>query len=177
MKLYLCSALPVYVFILTAGVLLLIPSFSNTARAQCAVIICKEAPELPPLESESDLVFFPFAISQGGNTDTVEIAANGKCDGEAFSGNDFEVVEEPLPVWILADIECSDSARVEASFIDNGVSLDCLGGTEITCTFTNVRDRTTVPALSEWGMIAAAAGLALIGVFFAVRRRRAAAPV
>lgn len=29
-----------------------------------------------------------------------------------------------------------------------------------------------IPALSEWGMIAAAAGLMMIGVFFAVRRRK-----
>ncbi len=29
-----------------------------------------------------------------------------------------------------------------------------------------------IPTLSEWGMIAAAAGLGLIGVFFAVRRGR-----
>jgi hypothetical protein len=29
-----------------------------------------------------------------------------------------------------------------------------------------------IPTLSEWGMIAAAAGLGMIGVFFAVRRRR-----
>ena len=30
-----------------------------------------------------------------------------------------------------------------------------------------------IPTLSEWGMIAAAAGLMMVGVFFAVRRRRA----
>jgi hypothetical protein len=29
-----------------------------------------------------------------------------------------------------------------------------------------------IPTLSEWGMIAAAAGLGLVGVFFALRRRR-----
>ena len=29
-----------------------------------------------------------------------------------------------------------------------------------------------IPTLSEWGMIAAAAGLMLVGVFFAVKRRR-----
>ena len=29
-----------------------------------------------------------------------------------------------------------------------------------------------IPTLSEWGMIAAAAGLMMIGVFFAVRRKR-----
>ena len=32
-----------------------------------------------------------------------------------------------------------------------------------------------IPTLSEWGMIAAAAGLGLVGVFFAVRRKRARA--
>ena len=35
----------------------------------------------------------------------------------------------------------------------------------------------SVPTLSEWGMIAAAAGLGLIGVFFAVKRRRMQAGV
>ena len=34
---------------------------------------------------------------------------------------------------------------------------------------------TNVPTLSEWGMIAAAAGLGLVGVFFAARRKRASA--
>jgi hypothetical protein len=31
---------------------------------------------------------------------------------------------------------------------------------------------TTIPTLSEWGMIAAAVGLGLVGVFFAYRKRR-----
>ena len=33
----------------------------------------------------------------------------------------------------------------------------------------------SIPTLSEWGMIAAAAGFALIGIFYAVRRRKAQA--
>jgi hypothetical protein len=32
-----------------------------------------------------------------------------------------------------------------------------------------------IPTLSEWGMIAAAAGFALVGMFYALRRRRASA--
>ncbi|HML96657.1 MAG TPA: IPTL-CTERM sorting domain-containing protein [Thermodesulfobacteriota bacterium] len=32
-----------------------------------------------------------------------------------------------------------------------------------------------IPTLSEWGMIAVAAGFILIGVFYAVRKRRASA--
>jgi len=35
--------------------------------------------------------------------------------------------------------------------------------------------QTPIPTLSEWGMIAAAAGLILVGVFFVIRRKRAAA--
>ncbi len=34
---------------------------------------------------------------------------------------------------------------------------------------------TTIPTLSEWGMIAAATGLMIVGVYFAVRRRKAQA--
>jgi hypothetical protein len=30
-----------------------------------------------------------------------------------------------------------------------------------------------IPTLSEWGMLAAAAGLMIVGVYFAVRKRRA----
>jgi len=33
---------------------------------------------------------------------------------------------------------------------------------------------TNIPTLSEWGMISAVAGLLLVGVFFALYRRRAA---
>jgi hypothetical protein len=168
---YLRKALPFYVFALSVLGLLLIPSLSDTAHAQCAVQICKSAPEL----SEGEVVFFPFKISFGDIEVFPLIAANGNCLGEAFGGDDFQIEEEFFPGWILEGVECSDSALINVTFIENGVSLDCLGGTEITCTFTNVRGSvaTNVPTLSEWGMIAAAGGLALIGVFFAVRRKRA----
>ncbi len=35
--------------------------------------------------------------------------------------------------------------------------------------------RTPIPTLSEWGMISAAAGLGLVGVFFAMKRKKAQA--
>jgi hypothetical protein len=41
------------------------------------------------------------------------------------------------------------------------------------CTIALRMAPTNIPTLSEWGMIAAASGLMLVGVFFAVRRRRA----
>lgn len=177
MNSYLRKALPVYVFILTVAGSMLIPSLNDNAYAQCNVVICKEAPELPEPQSEDDLVFFPFRISDGDVDEFIEIPANSKCAIDSFGGDDYQIREEFFRGWILDNVECSDSVLVDVTPIENGVSLDCLGGTEITCTFTNVRgsSATNIPTLSEWGMIAAAVGLALIGVFFAVRRKRAQA--
>jgi len=174
MNTYTHKALPFYVFALSVLGLLLIPSFSNTAHAQCAVQICKSAPELPVVDFKVAELVFPFTVSQGGDSDTFELVPNSECFVSAFSGDNYEVVEEPLPGWVLDGVECSDSALVDVTFIKDGISLDCLGGTEITCTFTNVTGHVSnIPTLSEWGMIAAAGGLVLVGVFFAVRRRKA----
>ncbi len=58
--------LTVYVFILSAAVLMLLPPLNDGAQAQeCAVGICKVAPQLPPAGSEIDLVFFNFDLEQG----------------------------------------------------------------------------------------------------------------
>lgn len=43
--------------------------------------------------------------------------------------------------------------------------------------YTNSSVSKNIPTLSEWGLIAAAGGLGLIGVFFVVRRRKAQARV
>ncbi len=40
------------------------------------------------------------------------------------------------------------------------------------CTIAIRMARTNIPTLSEWGMIAAATGLMIVGVYFAVRRRK-----
>jgi hypothetical protein len=45
---------------------------------------------------------------------------------------------------------------------------------ETFCTVTNIPTVSNIPTMSEWGMIAAAAGMVLIGVFYAVRRKRPA---
>lgn len=174
MNSYLRKALPVYVFVLTVAGSMLIPSLSYDAHAQCTVIICKSAPELPEPQSPEELVFFPFQISEGDVEDFIEIAANSKCSLDSFSGDDYQIEEEFFPGWILEGVECSDSADIDVFPIENGVSLDCFGPSEITCTFTNVRGSlaTNIPTLSEWGMIAAAGGLALIGVFFALRKKK-----
>ena len=162
------AAVPLYVLIVVTC-LLLVPALSKSAHAQCAYTVCKSAPEL----TDSEELIFNFFVTQGGLSVIFQLAANSECTGDAFSGSNLEILEEPKPGWILDHVECSDSELVTVTPIENGVSLDCLGGSEITCTFINVRgSETNIPTLSEWGMIAAAAGLAIVGAFFALRRRK-----
>ena len=164
------TIMPVFVFILFVVGLLLIPALNDTAHAQCAISICKSVSEEP----DGEPLVFSFSVTQGDLSNQFNLTANSECFGDAFSGSDLEIVEDSKPGWILDNVECSDSDLVDVTFIENGVSLDCLGGTEITCTFTNVRGFiSNIPTLSEWGMIAAAGGLALVGVFFVLKRRKA----
>jgi len=162
------TAAPVYVFIVFIACLFLIPALNDSAHAQCEIVVCKVSPDI---NGEGEI--FTFISSGEGGSGQFNLTANSTCDGAPFGGNDFELVEESVPGWILEDIECDDVPGIDVSFIENGVSLDCLQTSIITCRFTNVRGVVSnVPSLSEWGMIAAAGGLMLIGVFFAVRRKR-----
>ena len=85
------------------------------------------------------------------------------------------VVEAPFPGWELELASCTITPEVSVDFVPGGVVLDCLApiSNAITCNFFNIEGtaETAIPTLSEWGMIAAAAGLGLVGVLFAVRRK------
>jgi hypothetical protein len=89
-------------------------------------------------------------------------------------GEEVVVSELPLDGWELIDVECEDGGPGLNVFVDdeNRVVANCLSQGFAECTFTN-RGLSNIPTLSEWGMIAAAAGLIIVGIFFAVRRRRA----
>lgn len=175
MKPYIHKALPFYVFALSVLGLLLIPSFPDTASAQppCNVEICKSAPQLPEPQSEDDLVFFEFTEIRGGSVTDFTLAANSRCTGASYDiGQNALIVEDPLEGWHLASVDCDTSEGISTTFLEDGVLVQCLSPGFISCNFTNLRQVSNIPTLSEWGMIAAAAGLALIGIFFAVRRRK-----
>ncbi len=169
------GGLPFYLFALSLLGLLLIPSFYDTALAQpdCGITICKSAPQLPVPQSEEESVFFPFSEIRGQSVNDFSVAANGSCTGGGLgTGESDEIIEDPFEGWELVDINCEGDPGIVVTLIENGVSARCESQGFTTCTFTN-RRLPAVPTLSEWGMIAAAGGLALVGVFFAVRRRRA----
>ncbi|HET7290272.1 MAG TPA: hypothetical protein VFJ67_07510 [Thermodesulfobacteriota bacterium] len=154
----------------------MVPSFSDIALAQvppCNVQICKVAPQLPPAFTGDDLVLFDFTEIRGDSVTDFTLAANDNCTGGSYDlGESAVILEVPRDGWILADVDCTTTDGISTAILPDGVQVHCLSEGFISCTFTNVQQISNIPALSEWGMIATAAGLALIGVFFAVRRKR-----
>lgn len=167
------AGLVLFLSILTA--VTLFTPMESRAQPPCIAFICKSAPELPVPDRGEERVFFPFIVDIGNGPVPVQIPANvDLCFPAAFDSSDgAEIFEESTPGWILTDIECSDAPGIGVTIFNDGVELECISEGAIFCTFTNVRGANPIPTLSEWGMIAAAAGLALVGVFFAVRRRKA----
>jgi hypothetical protein len=97
---------------------------------------------------------------------------NGEAQGLVVPGGvTATVVEELPPGWVLVDVEC-ETENTAVSEIENGVEIFCSpNGGAAQCAFFNTL-QSQVPTLSEWGMISAAVGLGLVGVWFAVRRRK-----
>jgi len=167
--------LPFSISAIALLLLAFVPMPGGSASAQqCGVGICKVAPQLSVPQSEDDAVFFDFDLQQGTDSETFTLAANGLCIALGLNEeNDLQVVEDVPPGWDLSDIQCEESSGISVTHIDNGAVFSCNTQSEtfIECNFINVLN-TPVPTLSEWGMIAAAAGLGLIGVFFVLRNRK-----
>jgi len=118
---------------------------------------------------------------------TADYASAGDEDFSIFPGETFDVeidpgdsvvVSENVPSgWRLTNVICGAVSQGFNIFVngDNQLVANCIEFGAAQCFFVNEVTGTNIPTLSEWGMIAAAAGLMIVGVFFAVRRRRAAA--
>ncbi len=136
-------------------------------QGPCSVVVIKDSPP------ESIDVLFPFEIDRDGNEPFLIDINGGDSYGDSF-GSEITVTELPLADWDLVDIVCESTGATGFEITENGFRAGCDGGGSVTCTFRNVSAFRNIPAVSEWGMIAAAAGLGLIGLFFALRRKGAA---
>jgi hypothetical protein len=98
---------------------------------------------------------------------------SGPNEGQASDPNSGECVPD----------DCATDSNGQVSWTytgGTGVGTDTIvasivGGDSLTAQKQWVNPARPIPTLSEWGMIAAAAGLGLVGVWFAIRRRRAQA--
>lgn len=95
------------------------------------------------------------------------------------AGDTLSFRELPQEGWQIEEIRCFEGAGVDITKTEDSVTFECVNpGGAISgagCGFYNRISADRIPTLSEWGMISAAAGLGLIGVFFAVRRRKSQA--
>lgn len=144
--------------------------FPRQASAQkgCSIEVQKDA--FPPVDMN-----FDFAVDSNFDPPFEFSIPAGTHSNVFFIPGEIDTISEIVPEgWELVDVTCdtSDPGFIVTVDEKKNVIANCLSDGFSLCTFTN-RGPANVPALSEWGMIAAAAGLGMIGVFFAVRRLRA----
>lgn len=144
---------------------------AGTGQLACSVTIRKNVSS-PPAGSIPE---FEFLVEPSGEDDFVFVLTPaGEEEFNLNFGQSAAVSENVPPGWSLTDVECEASPGIAISIDeDNNVLIDCLTAGLALCAFLNERTGSaSIPTLSEWGMIAAVVGLALVGVFFAVRRKK-----
>ena len=155
--------------------MLLLTAGTSSAQRACPFTLAKQA------EGAGELEFIFTLEEPGGDGEIITLTDGESQPGFLFPGVTGLITEEPAPGWMLEDVVCEGMNGVVISEIEGGIEVECVEPSEevVVCTFINVPVNdvpvvSSIPTLSEWGMIAASAGLALIG-FFGLRRRIAGA--
>ena len=155
-----------FVFVISGGFLLTADT-SHGQREECPFSLAKVAPGAGDLQ-------FLFLVTDSQGRGGADVLKDGeKTEGGTIEPGDiFKIVEEPPEGWFLDHVDCEDLDGVIVEYIPGGVSVECVdpGETVATCTFFNAPTVRNIPTLSQWGLVAAAVGLGLIG-FIAYRRR------
>lgn len=170
-------AIQKYLNIIVLSMLVVSVSFLfsiNNANAQsCAVEVIKNA--VP-----ADNTPFNFtAVVLGQPEPFTLMDPDNNTMGVAFGLNESSITENVPQGWSIESIECRPNQGDEAliSFSINGptVTINCLDSFgQGTCVFNNVIATRNVPTLSQWGLIAMASILGIVG-FIVVRRRKVTA--
>ena len=126
-----------------------------------------------------DGTVFTIVVETPFGTSGVDLLAGEGFGQSSATTNINTITEDVPPGWVLSDVVCDEVDGIIITRVPNGFRSECTvptGAAQTTCTFINVQgSASNIPTLSEWGMIAAAAGLGLVGLFYAARRRRARA--
>ena len=160
-------------------------TFIENAKAQtptaCSILI--EKVEIPDTGED-----FDFDLT--GDVDENFGLTNGESIVLEFGENQDAMLIENIPDGYNLNIECTQGVedcpefgvsepclRITTLEDGNGVTIECDDSATNdmgSCTFTNTLIPRNVPTLSEWGLIAMAGFLGLVG-FMVMRRRKLAA--
>lgn len=165
--------------IIGAGFLALGTGRAGAQEQPCTATIQKVA-------DPADDTTFNFSIS-GDIVGELNLSDPG--DPSTFVGLGIDdtvtITENVPPGWELASIECTEGTTdcgsgvfepcLTATVDGNSVTFFCEDNDTASCVFTNVRTLGQIPTLSEWGLIAMAGIMGLVGLFIVMRRRKAAA--
>jgi len=152
----------------------------DQARAQDFCVITIEKVAIP-----ADDTPFTFIVSGNDSSEFVLMDPSDPITGGPISIDETLIIAEEVPPgWELDSIECTQGQQdcddvpclnITIDEETNSITAECLAEDEGSCTFTNVRVATTeVPTLSEWGLIAMAGVLGIVG-FMVMRRRKVTA--
>ena len=99
------------------------------------------------------------------------------------AGETIIITEELPPGWLLDSIACGEGddgceggpcLNITIDEATNSITAECIDDDARICIFTNDLRTTDVPTLSQWGLIAMAGVLGIVG-FMVMRRRKVTA--
>lgn len=162
----------------SAGSLMVV---TDNARAVGVCNITVELSEVPDLGTE-----FQFSAPSPGPGDFSLSSGEQEIFNEILFGDEVTITEQVPYGWLLDSASCEVTGGNFSPVIfdsENGVTIDCEGDappgqdpevSDITCLFVNSLIPRNIPTLSEWGLIAMAGILGMIGLYAARRRKEAA---
>jgi len=137
----------------------------------CLLNVCKDA------GPNSAGIHFSFEEEINGMVESYELESEGECHETFFDSDHTPTVTEGFTSGFVLDrVRCVGIVEgITITEVNGGIEAQCNsnGGSD-TCTFVNVRAVTAVPTLSEWGLIAMAGILGIVG-FMLIRRRKVTA--
>ena len=138
-------------------------------QVTCNIEIVKEA-------SPADDTEFDFPVT-GGPIGFILMDPDHPAVQFGIGLGEITITETVPQGWQLDGIECSVNNDNLVVYSVNGatVTIDCLDSVGIIeCVFTNTQRVASVPTLSQWGLIATAGILGIVG-FMVIRRRKVTA--
>lgn len=160
-----------YGFIFSIAAVFIFAGLTSDSHAQsCVVEVIKNA-------EPADNTEFNFSYTTAGFTEEFQLSDPGDNSLNIPLGEEATITEVLPPGWALASIECEANAGIiNFSVSGSTVTVTCSpqGIEQGTCVFNNVIATRNVPTLSEWGLIAMASILGIVG-FIVARKRKVTA--